>query len=90
MSALWSDHFLEMSASERLRCGSFFKKSFGANQTVRLIKVSALEDARFREVPLYLVSCFEPAITSVIVSLFSEKFYILKIEWNAFLTFICS
>ena len=48
MSVLWIVRFIEVSTLEKLRRKSFFKNSSGANQTVRLKKVPALENVRFR------------------------------------------
>ena len=51
VSALWSVRF-RVSALERFCYKGFLKNSSGTKLFVRLREVSALEDARFREVPL--------------------------------------
>ena len=55
-SALWSVRF-RVSALERLCYKGFLRNSSGTKLFVRLREVSALEDVRFREVPLYFDSC---------------------------------
>ena len=54
VSALWSVPF-RVSALERFCQKGFLRNSSGAKFFVCLREVSALEDVRFREVPLY---CF--------------------------------
>ena len=53
VSVLWSV-FFRVSALERFCYKEFLRNSSGTNFFVRLREVSALEDVRFREVPLYL------------------------------------
>ena len=55
VSALWSFRF-RVSALERFCYKRFLRNSSGIKFFVRLREVSALEDVRFREVPLYLSS----------------------------------
>ena len=55
VSALWSVRF-RMSALERFCYKGFLRNSSGTKFFVRLKEVSALEDVRFREVPLYLLN----------------------------------
>ena len=45
-----------VSALERFCYKGFLRNSSGTNFFVRLREVSALEDVRFREVPLYTIS----------------------------------
>ena len=52
VSALWSVHF-KVSAWERFCYKGFLRNLSGAKCFVHLRGVSALEDVRFREVPLY-------------------------------------
>ena len=52
VSALWSVRF-RVSALERFCYKRFLRISQGTKFFVRLREVSALEDVRFREVPLY-------------------------------------
>ena len=52
VSALWSVRF-RVSALERFCYKGFLRNSSGTKFFVRLREVSALEDVRFREVPLY-------------------------------------
>ena len=52
VSALWRVHF-RVFALERFCYKEFLRNSSRTKFFVRLIEVSALEDARFREVPLY-------------------------------------
>ena len=51
VSALWSVRF-RVSALERFCYQGFLRNSSGIKLFVRLREVSALEDARFREVPM--------------------------------------
>ena len=51
--ALWSVHF-RVSALERFCYKGFLWNSSGTKYFIRLREVSALEDVRFREIPLYL------------------------------------
>ena len=53
VSVLWSV-FFRVSALERFCYKEFLRNSSGTKFFVRLREVSALEDVRFREVPLYL------------------------------------
>ena len=52
VSVLWSARF-RVSALEKLCYKGFLRNSFGTKFFVLLREVSALEDVRFREVPLY-------------------------------------
>ena len=52
--ALWSVHF-RVSTLERFRYKEFLRNSSGIKFFVRVRKVSALEDVRFRDVPLYFI-----------------------------------
>ena len=52
VSTLWSVRF-KVSALERFCYKGFLRNSSGTKFFIRLREVSALEDARFREVPLY-------------------------------------
>lgn len=61
---------------ERLRCESFIKSLPVTNQIVRLIEVSALKDARFREVPLYWIATSE--IKHIHLTSFEKKIYWLE------------
>ena len=54
VSALWSVRF-RVSALERFCYKGFLRNSSGTNFFVRLREVSALEDIRLREVPLYFL-----------------------------------
>ena len=58
VSALWSVRF-RVSALERFCYKGFLRNSSGTNFFVRLREVSALEDVRLREVPLYVKVKFE-------------------------------
>ena len=53
VSVLWSV-FFRVSALERFCYKEFLRNSSGTKFFVRLREVSALEDVRFREVPLYI------------------------------------
>ena len=59
VSALWSVRF-RVSALERFCYKGFLRNSSGTKFFVRLREVSALEDVRFREVPLYYVNFLMP------------------------------
>ena len=64
VSALWSVRF-RVSALERFCYKRFLRNSSGTKIFVRLREVPALEDVRFREVPLYIgTSCLQ-RITSL-------------------------
>ena len=54
VSVLWSVCF-RVSALERFCYNGFLRNSSETKFFVRLREVSALEDVRFREVPLYVV-----------------------------------
>ena len=58
MSALWSVRF-RVSALERFCYKGFLRNSSGTKFFVRLREVPALEDVRFREVPLHLLKKFK-------------------------------
>ena len=56
VSALWSVRF-RVSALERFCYKGFLRNSCRKNFFLSLGEVSALEDVRFREVPLYISIC---------------------------------
>ena len=72
VSALWSVRF-RVSALERFCYKRFLRNSSGAKFFVRRREVSALEDVRLREVPLYLVTLAHIILTSLL--LFSFAFF---------------
>ena len=74
----------KVSALERFCYKGFLRNSSGTKFFVRLREVSALEDVRFREVPLYFASC----ITRKHHFLFMEErnsVFSLFLSWNYFL-----